>query len=162
MARRDDDDDFGDDFPPSRKSNNGLLIPLAIGGLGLLALLLVGVAVAFFRTRVAAVQAENIRADEVAARREAVDRPAARPMTKLLTQKEFESMVMNKSREQIIASVGRPDDITTEAPNSKAKGVSLSAYWYFKERVLNEATGKPYPTARVYLSKTEAYRIDYP
>jgi hypothetical protein len=82
---------------------------------------------------------------------------------KVFSKKEFEALVLNKTKQQIIGAVGRPDDTTTDVDRPKGVISFLQEYWYFRDRVLNEDTGKPYRVARVFIKQgDEAYRIDYP
>ena len=165
MARRDHDeeDDYGgDDFPPSplRKSGSGGLI---LGGALLVLLLSVGVVVIFGFWAVAVPQQEAMRAEMEANRMKKAGGPdAAKPMRKLLTRREFEALVMNKPREKIIASVGEPDEIWMELRIIEKNATSTeNAFWHYKVRVLDEATGQAYPTARVHMNYEGSFRVDY-
>jgi hypothetical protein len=98
--------------------------------------------------------------------------PAAR--TGVLSRKDFEAAVRGKTKEQIIAAVGRPDDTHTQREDVKvvtATGEDTGRrmghvdfeWWVFRGRVLNDATGKPYPEVAVRIGGSDkADLIEYP
>lgn len=77
---------------------------------------------------------------------------------KLWGRDQFESAVSGKTKEQVIATVGRPDE-TKELPGGSLRdgetGVRITfkfEWWEFRGRVQNEVTGKPYPWVRIRFS----------
>jgi hypothetical protein len=181
MPRRrlDDDDDYADDMDPRpgrRSSGTGLVVGLVVGG-ALLALLLVIGAGALFFARTAAVRQEAVAArddeskrvglgDEEAARRGkelARERGGA---AKAYTRAEFSRLVTGKTGDEIIAAVGRPDETRKNVPGeTKRDGVIVTEthdWFIFRDRVLNDETGKPFWSAEVrFNAKGRADRIDY-
>ncbi len=153
-----------DDERPAKKGN-GLAIGLAIGG-GVLALLLVGgciVGVVFIRGAKKVV--EQAESKEQAAGGAAKVEPKAGTPRKVISRKEFEAAVSGRTRDQITAVVGRPDDTKDNVPGQGGVGRVTFTYnwWYFWDRVANEATGKPYPIVAVRFNANGiADRIDYP
>jgi hypothetical protein len=184
----DDADDYRDDsprVPPRRQSGgNPVLIIALVGGAVLVVALLACGGLFFLGWR--APQAPERQPDEVALVEPAGGKagggvaepptvpgkaaPAgppkpAEPKQVLFSRKDFESAVLNKSKQQVIDAVGRPDDTTDNVPRPTGRNVISfhSEWWYFRNRVLNPDTGKPYPIARVWIDQGDkAFRIDYP
>lgn len=78
------------------------------------------------------------------------------------TRKEFEALVIGKTKNQIIAAVGRPDDTTDQVPRHPRVLALHTEWWYYHKRVINDDTGNPYSIARVYMTYDKAYQVDYP
>jgi hypothetical protein len=173
-----EDDPRDDDFPARRgRSNSGLLIGLLVGGGILVVLVCGGGLAAFFFARTAVREREADARAEVQAVRQADRRvvadaaeravpnpqPADRP---LLSRKDFEAAVRGKTRDQIIAAVGRPDETREQTergkvltPGGRDTGERIGSWtvewWVYRDRVANDATGKPYPTVRVRIGPQE-------
>ena len=182
MSRRrlDDDDDYADDMDPNsdrrRSSSAGWVGGLIVGGVLLALLLIIGVGALFF-VRTAAVRQEAIAARDAEAKRVGLgDEEAARRgrelvrekggVAKTYTRDEFRRLVMGKTGDEIVAAVGRPDDARKDvAGETRRDGVIVTEnhdWWEFRDRVLNDATGKPFSRAAVrFNNKGQADRLDY-
>ena len=95
-------------------------------------------------------------------------RPTGRP-TGPMSRKAFEAAVTGKTQDQIIAAVGRPDDTRERVPGGSynaGAGMKLTFtfdWWVYHNRVINDATGKPYPTVAVrFAMDGKADRFEYP
>jgi hypothetical protein len=177
MPRRRFADDDRDDGPPDRSRNNTpLLLTLLLGGGILLLVLVVGGGLVAYL----AIGRAKARADAAYARAEAAEAAArapdfrepdlhggaaanvppvaAPPARPVLSRQDFEAAVRWKNGDQIIAAVGRPDD------TRDGGGVTTKfEWWIFRGRVMNPATGKPYPVASVQMEYgKQTGRIEYP
>jgi hypothetical protein len=88
---------------------------------------------------------------------------------KLMSKKEFETAVGGKTRDQIAATVGRPDEtrekVRGESFNTGPAGNITWVYdwWLFHDRVLNDATGRPYAVVAIRFNYDgKADRVEYP
>jgi len=92
----------------------------------------------------------------------------------VLSRKEFEAAVRGMKQNEIVAAVGRPDETREQvpepgavaAPDGRGKGERATErfdWWVFRDRVKNDATGKPYDSVRVrFGADGKADRIEYP
>jgi hypothetical protein len=190
MPQRDDlgeADDYRDDFSsdrPRKTTNPALVVGLVLGGVLLLVLLVCGgfAAVFLFRgadppgpmaVQQAAVADAAIRQpDPVLGPEPAVpDAGATRPTT--LSRKDFEDKVRDKTRNEVIAAVGRPNETREKVlqygpvfEGGKNTGERVPYYfdwWIYRDRVINETTGKPYSAVRVRFNENgKADVIAYP
>ena len=173
------DDPRDDDFPHRPQgSGNGLLVGLLVAG-GLLVVLVCGGGLAFLflaRTAVreeaavvadrqAAIQAENAAEARVAEGKAGGMRPR-------LSRTDFEAAVRGKTRDEVTKAVGRPDRTREEIhePGSVAKEGKGAApvvtarfdWWVYRDRVTDEATGKPYAEVSVRFGPAgQADRFEY-
>jgi hypothetical protein len=179
MPRRryEDDDDYLPE--PPRRSNPGLVVGLVVGG-AVLALVAVGGLAVLFFARASAVRDEAVAARDAEAKRVGLgDEEAARRGRELarekaapaMTRSEFEKAVRGKTQAEIIAAVGRPDDTRENVPGETLRGAGPLGgnitfnynWWVFRNRVMNEATGKPYATVAIRFGHDgKADRFDYP
>jgi hypothetical protein len=180
-----DDDDR--DGPPPRSANTPLV--LLFGGVAVVAVLVIGAGAVWVlgvqRQRevrladeriAAAVRAEQQR---LAAEKEAAGRAERGPAPRVvgdrprLGGKDFEAAVRGKTRDEVTKAVGRPDHTREEileggrvAQDAKDAGRAVAArfdWWVYRERVTNDATGKPYAEARVrFGADGRADRIEFP
>jgi hypothetical protein len=77
----------------------------------------------------------------------------------MLSQQDFERKVKDKTQKEVIAAVGRPNEtrerVLEHGPvfeGGKDTGERVPYHfdwWTYRERVINAATGKPYPAVRV-------------
>ena len=180
MPRNRFEDDLRDDDLPHQpeRSGSGLLVGLLVAG-GLLVVLVCGGGLAFLfmaRTAVreeaaavadrqAAIQAENAAEARVADGKAGGMRP-------VLSRKDFEAAVRGKTRDEVTKAIGRPDhtreEIHEQGPAGKevkdAERVVTARvdWWMYRDRVSNEATGKPYAEVRVRFGPTgQADRFEY-
>jgi hypothetical protein len=190
MPQRDDlgeADDYRDDFSsdrPRKTTNPALVVGLVLGGVLLLVLLVCGgfAAVFLFRgadappamaVQQAAVADAAIRQpDPVPGPEPAMPEPGAtKPAT--LSRKDFEGKVRDKTRNEVIAAVGRPNETREKVlqygpvfEGGKDTGERVPYYfdwWIYRDRVINEATGKPYSAVRVRFNENgKADLIAYP
>jgi hypothetical protein len=186
MARTRFEDDPRDDYParPERSGSSGLLVVLLVAG-GLLVLVVCGGGLAFLFMARTAVRDQNV---VVAERQEAIAEanqaemlaPAPKAAVAkaaerlVLARKDFEAAVRGKTRDEVTAAVGKPDETRERVPEygkvatpggpATGEKIALSYdWWVFKGRVSNEATGKPYPAVRVRFGPAgKADLIEYP
>jgi hypothetical protein len=141
MSRRDD---------RSRPSHTGVIIGMCIAG-AFLFLFLAGMAFILIR----GVEKEADKGDSVAPKQ---------PALKVWSKQDFEQAVLNKSTAEVIATVGRPDD--TETNNGPSVGLLVTATWYYRNRVMNDVTGRPYAYVMVQVQQhkqvDQVIRIVYP
>jgi hypothetical protein len=181
MPRPNDRDEYDRDDPRPRpkKSNTGLIIGLVVGG-GLLMLLVCGGALVLLGwvamprgamqqnppADATAVQPAG-KAELVAAPEPAAKPPAARPS---MSRAAFETAVRGRTRDEVIAAVGRPDETRERVPGEVLRGagplggnITLQYdWWHFHDRVTNDATAKPYTLVRVRFSYDgKADRFEY-
>jgi len=172
----DDVDDYRDDFSaerPRKTTNPALTVALVLGGGLLLGLLVCGGFVAVFLFRgadaPAPMAAQRVDVANPAAMRPAEPQPGLDPVPAEpeagatnpapLSQQDFERKVKDKSRKEVIAAVGQPNEIRekvlehgTVVVGGKETGERVPYifdWWTYRDRVINEATGKPYPVVRV-------------
>jgi len=132
MPRRDDDEfDSYDDRP--RKSKGAfpvwLIVLLCAVPLGLIALVVGGVALFSFRGAAEVQQAEAMRVDAAA-------RDAGKAgIQRVYTRDEFRAMVIGKTGDEVIAVLGRPN-FTSDNPDGSPDR------WVYDKCVLNPATNK--------------------
>jgi len=179
MPRRDDSDDFDDyrdDFSaerPRKTTNPALTVALVLGGVLLVGLLVCGGFAAVFLFRGAdpppPMVAQRANLDNPAAMQPADPLPNLDPVmaqpepgaTKpvAISQQDFERKVRDKTRKEVIAAVGRPNEVRekvvehgTVVVGGKETGERVPYqfdWWTYRDRVINEATGKPYPAVQV-------------
>ena len=89
--------------------------------------------------------------------------PANKPVT--FTRKQFEDKVRGKTREEVIAAVGRPDETREKVAGEDLRpaGGALLQYdwWIFRGRVMNDATAKPSQVAVRFNYDGKADRFEY-
>ncbi len=74
------------------------------------------------------------------------------PGPTVFTRPEFSKLVMGKSEDQVIQTVGRPDE-TTEDNDSR--------YWHFKNRTRDPLTGEEDTDVQVVLKGGKVAEINY-
>jgi hypothetical protein len=139
MPRRFDDDD---DYPRAvpKKSNTGLIIALVVGGILLLVVVGCG-GLLMFGWMSAARVAEKIEQEEKAKAELAI------------TRVQFQTLVLNKTPDEVIAAVGKPDS-TQQAGQG-------DPIWYYKKRTKDPLTGKLDVHAQVIFEKGKVARVSY-
>jgi hypothetical protein len=183
-----EDDPPDDHFParPGPAGNGGLLVVLLVAGAllgvvvcggGLAVLLVARTAVRDQQAEVAERQAAVAEANRAEVRAEAAKAGAAKGGpggAPVVSRKEFEAAVRGRKRDEIVAALGRPDETRERVPepgrvpgpDGRDTGERLADrfdWWVFRDRVRNEATGKPYATVRVRFGPDgTADRIEYP
>jgi hypothetical protein len=182
MPRARFEDDPRDDYParPERSGNGGLLVVLLVAG-ALLVVVVCGGGLAFLFMARTAVREQDVA---VAERQEAIAeanqaeiraqapkaaaaKGGARPV---MARAAFEAAVRGKTRAEIVAAAGPPDETRDGLPGLKPDGRDAGQpvdikldWWVFRDRVKDEATGKPYATVRVrFDADGRADRIEYP
>jgi hypothetical protein len=177
-----EDDPRDDDFParPERSGPGGLLVVLLVAG-ALLVVVVCGGGLAFlFLARTAVREQDAVVAERQAAVAEAnqaeiraqapkaaAAKGGARPV---MARAAFEAAVRGKTRAEIVAAVGPPDEtrdgVPVLQPDGRDAGKAVAVqfdWWVFRDRVKDEATGKPYATVRVRFGPDgKADRIEYP
>jgi hypothetical protein len=171
----DEDDVYGHTSPPAKPrkaTNSALLVAMMLGGALLVGLLLCGGLMFLFRGAMPPEPPVKV-ADAVAVRPDNAPDGQMQPTRKrsaTLSRKEFESKVQGKTRDEVMAAVGGPDAMQMSVPGGDEPGggdagglVPAVHWWVYRDRVVNEATGKPYPTVRVRFNDSgKVDRIEYP
>jgi hypothetical protein len=182
MPRTRFEDDPRDGDVPHRpeRAGNGLLVGLLVAG-GLLVVLVCGGGLAFLfvartavreeavavREREAAIRAEN-RAEAQMAEAKAAGGVAGMA---LRSRKDFEGAVRGKTRDEVTKALGRPAHTHEEihelgpvGPEGRGAGVVAARFdwWVYRDRVTDDATGKPFAEVRVRFGPTGlADRFEY-
>jgi hypothetical protein len=153
------------------------LLGVVVCGGGLAFMFMARTAVREQQVAVAEQQAAIAEANAAEVRAEAANAGAVKGgpgAAAVLSRKEFEAAVRGKTKDEVVAAVGRPDE-TRELvpepggagrPGGRGKG-DLAAdrfdWWEFRDRVRDEAAGKPYAAVRVrFGADGTADRIEYP
>jgi hypothetical protein len=164
-------DRFGDDDSfesPPPKSSSGVILIVLLAGLVLVVVVPMVLLVGWlFMAREATVQraqqADMEARDAAVAEREVMPVPrvvADRPMP-VQSRKDFDARVKNKSKDEIIAAVGRPDEEIGPPAGLAAPGAPALT-WFYHNRVRSD-DGELYASVAVWLNREGvAYRIEYP
>jgi len=87
----------------------------------------------------------------------------------VISRQEFEAAVRGKTRDQVTAAVGRPDETREKVPAgtyNAGLGQKLTFtydWWYYKGRVMNDATGRPYAAVGIrFGGGGTVEQIEYP
>jgi len=153
-------DRFGDDDSfesPPPKSSSGVILIVLLAGLVLVVVVPMVLLVGWlFMAREATVQ--RAQQADMEARDAAV---AGREVMPVQSRKDFDARVKNKSKDEIIAAVGPPDEVIGPPAGPVAPdGPALT--WIYHNRVRGD-DGELYASVTVLLNREGmAYRIDYP
>jgi hypothetical protein len=181
-----EDDPRDDDFParPARSGNGGLLVVLLVAG-ALLVVVVCGGGLAFLFMARTAVREQDVavaerqeaiaEANQAEIRAQAPKAAAAKGTARApMARAAFEAAVRGKKQDEVVAAVGRPDETREQVPepggvlqpggrDKGEKAADRFDWWVFRDRVKNEATGKPYASVRVRFGPDgKADRIEYP
>ncbi len=82
----------------------------------------------------------------------ATNAPAA-PAAKPLTRGEFDRLVVGKTADEVLAAVGKPDQTQS--------GTGGSEVWYYRNRTVDEVTGKTDFSAQVVFERGRVNRVNH-
>jgi hypothetical protein len=151
--RYEDDEDDRDDYPPQRQGMSpAWIVVIVVGGVSLLGLMAcAGIGLLGFW---AAPVNAPANPGAVAVNDPAVIQPAdgkVRDSKRVYTRQEFRDLVMGKTEDEVIAAVGKPDEVSEDGEIAR---------WTYRDRV-RDAAGKAAVTPVVVFRDGKAVEVQY-
>ena len=100
----------------------------------------------------ARVKRESAERDAAQLVKNAEDKAAAEASTKVFTRGQFENLVLNRTEEQVIKAVGKPDS---------TQSIGGGTYWYYSRRTKDSVTGNTDLRAQVHFGPSLVKSVSF-